>query len=157
MLFLFLLIFIGGPILELYVGTVVVDAVGFDTALLLLLAASVAGILVMRRAWQRRPRTPDSALLMLAGVFLLLPGYVSDVVGLLLLVPPVRAVLRVWIGQRVERRLATWNLSILRWDDSSGWLRRADVVPGEVIDDEPGDNGVIRGEIVDDSSDDGSG
>jgi UPF0716 protein FxsA len=155
MLFLFLLVFIGGPILELYVGSVVVNALGFGPALLLLLAASIAGILVMRSAWRRRPRTADSALLMLAGVLLLLPGYVSDVVGLLLLLPPVRAVLRVWIGQRVERRLASWNLTILRWDDSTGSLRRADVVPGEVVDDTTEDDGVIRGEIIDGPSEDG--
>jgi UPF0716 protein FxsA len=157
MLLVFLLVFIGGPILELYVGTVVVDALGFDTALLLLLAASVTGILVMRRAWRRRPRTADSALLMLGGVLLLLPGFISDVVGLFLLVPPVRAVLRVWIGQRVERRLASWNLTMVRWDDTTGWLRRADVVPGEVVDDDAPGNGVIRGEIVDGPPDDDPG
>ena len=149
MLLLFLLILIGGPILELYVGSLVVEAVGFSTATLLLLIAAVAGVLVMRMAWRRRPRTPDSALLMTAGVLLLLPGYVSDAVGLLLLLPPVRAVVRTWIGLRVERRLASWNLTILRWDDSSGRLLRTDVVPGEVVEDEGSSDGVIRGQIVD--------
>jgi len=84
---------------------------------------------------------------MTAGVLLLLPGYVSDVVGLLLLLPPVRAVLRVWIGQRVARRLASWNLTILRWDDDSGRLTRTDVVPGEVVEEDPAGGRVIRGEI----------
>ncbi len=148
MLLLFLLVLIGGPILELYVGTLVVDAVGFSTATLMLLIAAVAGIWVMRMAWRRRPRTPDSALLMLAGALLLLPGFVSDAVGVLLLLPPARAVVRTWIGLRVERRLASWNLTILRWDDSTGRLHRTDVVPGEVVEDGRASDGVIRGEIV---------
>ena len=149
MLLLFLLVFIGGPILELYVGTLVVDAVGFSTATLMVLIAAVVGILVMRMAWRRRPRTPDTAVLMIAGVLLLLPGFVSDAVGLLLLLPPVRALVRTWIGLRVERRLASWNLAVLRWDDTTGRLHRTDVVPGEVVTDDPPTDGVIRGEIVD--------
>lgn len=149
MLLLVLLVFIGGPILELYVGSLVVEAVGFSTATLLLLIAAVAGVLVMRMAWRRRPRTSDSALLMFAGVLLLLPGFVSDAVGLLLLLPPVRALVRTWIGLRVERRLASWNLTVLRWDDRSGRLLRTDVVPGEVVDDERPSGGAIEGEIVD--------
>lgn len=153
LLFLFLVL-IGGPILELYVGTLMVEAVGFSTTTLLLLIAAVAGVLVMRMAWRRRPRTPDSALLMLAGVLLLVPGFVSDAAGLLLLLPPVRALIRSWIGQRVERRLASWDLTVLRWDDSTGRLHRTDVVPGEVVEDEAPSGDVIRGEIVDRRPDD---
>ena len=148
MLVVFLLFFVVAPIVELYVGSLVVNGFGFGPATLLLLTATVLGVIVMRSAWRRRPRTSDSAILMTAGILLLLPGYVSDVVGLLLLLPPVRAVLRVWIGQRVARRLASWNLSILRWDDDSGRITRTDVVPGEVIDEDPPDGGVVRGEIV---------
>lgn len=153
LLFLFLVL-IGGPILELYVGTLMVEAVGFSTTTLFLLIAAVAGVLVMRMAWRRRPRTPDSALLMLAGVLLLVPGFVSDAAGLLLLLPPVRALIRSWIGQRVERRLASWDLTVLRWDDSTGRLHRTDVVPGEVVEDEAPSGDVIRGEIVDRRPDD---
>lgn len=148
MLVVFLLVFVVAPVVELYVGSLVVDAIGFGPATLLLLAGVVLGVIVMRSAWRRRPRTTDSAILMSAGILLLLPGYVSDVVGLLLLAPPVRAVLRVWIGQRVARRLASWNLTILRWDDNSGRITRADVVPGEVIEEDPPDGRVVRGEIV---------
>ncbi len=148
MLIVFLLFFVAIPVLELYVGSLVVEAVGFGPATLLLLAGVILGIVVMRSAWRRRPRNTDSAILMTAGVLLLLPGYVSDVVGLLLLLPPVRALLRVWIGQRVARRLASWNLSILRWDDDSGRLTRTDIVPGEVVQDDSTGGRVVRGEIV---------
>jgi UPF0716 protein FxsA len=153
MLVALLLFFVVAPIVELYVGSLVVDAIGFGPATLLLLGATVAGVLVMRAAWRRRPRTSESAIVMAAGILLLLPGYVSDVVGLLLLLPPVRAVLRVWIGQRVARRLASWNLTILRWDDESGRLTRTDVVPGEVVEEDPASGRVIRGEIVSEPGD----
>ena len=130
------------PIAELYVGSIVVSEFGFGTALLALLIAALCGIWVMRIAWRRRPRGADTALLLLAGLLLLLPGYVTDAVGLLLLLPPVRAVLRVWIGQRVDRKLTEWNLTVLRWDDRSGRLTRTeyasdDVVTGEVVPDQP--------------------
>jgi UPF0716 protein FxsA len=154
MFLVLLLVFVGGPILELYVASLVVDAIGFGPAMLILLAATIAGVLVIRAAWRRRPRGADSALLLTSGVLLLLPGYVSDVLGLILLLPPVRALVRVWLGVRVDRRLASWNLTVLRWDDSTGRVVRTDVVPGEVVEGEvvPDDSTgprVVRGEIVD--------
>lgn len=142
-----LLLFVIIPILELYVGALVVEAVGSGPATLLLLAAVVVGVLVMRTAWRRRPRNTDSAILMVAGLLLLLPGYISDLLGLLLVIPPVRAIIRVWVGQRVSRRLATWNLTILRWDDDNGRITRANVVPGEVVDEGQSDGRVVRGEV----------
>lgn len=139
MVLLLVVLLIGAPILELYVATVVADQIGVGPMLLLLLAGVVLGAVVIRRSWRRRPRTSDTALLVLAGVLLLLPGFVSDAIGLLLLLPPVRAVAKVWVGQRVERRVAAWNLEVLRWDTS---LRPG---PGT-----PGAGGpVVRGEVVD--------
>jgi UPF0716 protein FxsA len=104
----------------------------------------VAGVLVIRAAWRKRPRGADNALLLVAGLLLLFPGYVTDVLGLVLLLPPVRAVLKVWIGQRVDRTLRSLNLTVLRWDDRTGRLTRTDyasgdIVTGEVVDDEPPD------------------
>lgn len=153
MFIVLLLCFVVAPILELYVGSLVVDAIGSGPATLVLLAAVVLGVIVMRSAWRLRPRSTDSAILMTAGVLLVLPGYVSDAVGLLLLLPPVRAVLRVRIGHGVSRRLAALNLTILRWDDASGRLTRTDVVPGEVVEDDPSAGRVVRGEIVPNPSD----
>ena len=139
MFLVLLLVLVGGPILELYVASLVANAIGLGPALLVLLAAAVAGVVVIRSAWRRRPRGADSALLLTAGALLLLPGYVSDVVGLILLLPPVRALVRVWLGVRVDRRLASWNLTVLRWDDSTGRVTRRDVTGGP---------DVIQGEIV---------
>ena len=44
MLVVFLLFFVAAPILELYVGSLVVDAIGFGPATLLLLARSALGV-----------------------------------------------------------------------------------------------------------------
>jgi UPF0716 protein FxsA len=144
-----LILLVGLPVLELFVASEVVDQIGAGPALLIWLAATVLGVLVIRWGWRLRPRSADTALVVSAGALLLLPGYLSDVLGLLLLLPPVRALLRVWIGQRVERRLASWNLTVLRWDDRSGRLTRTDLgatgdtIQGEVVPDEPPINGEL--------------
>jgi UPF0716 protein FxsA len=132
------------PLIEIYVGSLVVDQIGIGPALLIVLAAMVLGVVVIRTSWRRRPAGADNGLLFVAGLLLLFPGYVTDVLGLLLLLPPVRAVLRVWIGQRVDRALQSWNLTIVRWDDRTGRLRRTDRT-----DYDSGD--VVQGEVVDDS------
>lgn len=142
MVLLLILVCIAVPVIELYVGSLVVDQIGFGPALLLLMASTVVGVVVIRAAWRRRPRGADNALLLIAGLLLLFPGYVTDVLGLVLLLPPVRAVLRVWIGQRVDRTLRSLNLTVLRWDDRTGRLTRTDygngdIVTGEVVDEEP--------------------
>lgn len=137
MALILLVVLVGAPILEIYVGTLVADQIGAGPTLLLLLAGVVVGAFVMRRAWRRRPRTSDTALLVLAGALLLLPGFVSDALGLLLLLPPVRAVVKVWVGQRVERRLSSWNIEVLRWNRA--------VRPGPP----PAPGPVVRGEVVD--------
>lgn len=134
------------PVAELYVASLVVDRYGFGPTLLVLLLATALGVWVIRRAWMRRPRGADTALLLMAGLLLLFPGFITDVLGLFLLLPPVRAMLKVWIGQRVDRQLAGLNLTVLRWDDQSGRLTRndqpqgfaaGDVVAGEVEPDPP--------------------
>ena len=47
----------------------------------------------------------DGVLIVLGGALLLTPGFVTDVFGLLLLLPPTRAVVRRLLGRRVLRRL----------------------------------------------------
>ena len=81
MAILIIALLIAIPIAELYVGSLVVDQLGLGPALLLLLAAAIVGLLVIRSAWRRRPRGADNALLLVAGLLLLFPGYVTDVLG----------------------------------------------------------------------------
>lgn len=102
---LFLLIFVGVPLIELYFLIQVGSEIGaLPTIGLTILTALIGGILVrmqgfavlMRvRGAAERGEVPalemlDGALLLAAGLVLLLPGFFTDVVGFLLLVPPLR-------------------------------------------------------------------
>ena len=43
----------------------------------------------------------DAAMIAMAGVLLMIPGFISDIIGILLFLPPVRALIRAFIGRRV--------------------------------------------------------
>lgn len=107
------------PIAELYVIVRVGELIGVAPTLALLLAGSMLGVLLLRHqgrgAWRRfnaalaERRFPGrevaDALMMAAGATLLLiPGFITDVIGLLLLIPPTRAIarrlMRAYFGRR---------------------------------------------------------
>lgn len=52
------------------------------------------------------PALLDGALLAIAGLLLVTPGFASDVLGLALLLPPVRAGARAWLKVKVQARIA---------------------------------------------------
>jgi UPF0716 protein FxsA len=94
--------------------------IGFlNTVGLLLLVSLVGAWLVKRqglgvmtrireqRSAGRLPATEafDGALILVAGVLLVIPGFVTDALGLLLLVPPIRAVVRRFVSRRVLREV----------------------------------------------------
>lgn len=108
-------VFVVVPLVELAVIVTVAGAIGiFPTIALLILVSAIGaflvkreGIGVMRRtqAAIQRGEVPgremlDAALLMGAGALCVVPGFVTDAFGLLLLVPPVRR----YIGSRLIRR-----------------------------------------------------
>ena len=80
-------------------------------------------------------RAARAALLFLAGLLLFLPGFVTDALGLLLLLPPVRALL--------QTATAAWFVRRFTSVDGPGglrlWTRAPRVVRGDVVrDDKPG-------------------
>lgn len=94
-----------------------VSVVGWSTVLLGSVAATVLGYVLVRRSGAglvreaiRNRSVPDRAVLRLAGFALIVPGLLSDVVGVLLVVPPVRAV----VGQYINARLAPFVPSLPR-------------------------------------------
>jgi UPF0716 protein FxsA len=112
--------FILVPLAELAVIIAVGDVLGLWPTLLLLLGVSVVGAWLAKReglaAWQRfqlalsEGRVPtvevaDGAMILLAGALLLTPGFLSDVVGILLLLPPTRAMARRLAPRLAARRL----------------------------------------------------
>lgn len=115
-----LLIFVVVPIVEIWVIVQVGQAIGIVPTLVLLLADAVLGTWLFRRegrkAWEAlreaiaERRVPakevaDGALVVVGGAFLLTPGFVTDVVGVLCLLPPTRAVLRRVLTGVVRARL----------------------------------------------------
>jgi len=117
---LLVLAFIVVPIAELYVIIQVGGLIGVVPTLLLLLLDAVLGSWLLkhegRSAWRRfnqalvERRLPakevaDGFLIVLGGAFLIAPGFISDIFGALLLLPPTRAVarrlLRRWTVGRV--------------------------------------------------------
>ncbi len=114
------LLFIVVPIAELAVIIQVGEAIGVWWTIALLIADSLLGSLLMRHqgraTWRRftesvgSGRVParevlDGALVLFGGAMLLTPGFLSDILGALLLLPPTRAVIRGVLVRRFGRRL----------------------------------------------------
>jgi UPF0716 protein FxsA len=106
---LLLALFIVVPIVELYVIIQVGQAIGIVPTLAILLADAVLGSVLLRHqgrgAWRRfnealaARRFParevaDGVMIAVGGTLLLTPGFVTDVFGLILLIPPTRAIIR---------------------------------------------------------------
>ncbi|MBD1552533.1 FxsA family protein [Pseudomonas typographi] len=115
--FLFLLLLF--PVLELFVFFQVGTAIGFFPALLLIIAGSALGALIMRlaglatalsaRQSLQRGEMPgaqmlNGMMLTLGGGLLLVPGFISDVLGLLCLLPFTRHRLASMLQRRAEEQ-----------------------------------------------------
>jgi UPF0716 protein FxsA len=113
-------LFIIVPLAELYVIVqVVAPAIGPVPTILLLAADSLLGAWLMksqgRTVWRRfnealaQGRVPtrevvDGVLVIFGGAFLITPGFITDVIGLLLLLPPTRALIRRGLARRLLDR-----------------------------------------------------
>ena len=171
--------FIVGPVVEIYVYVLVGQAFGVWTVFGLILLAALVGVSVMRRAfrsWRRQAATlgaggsgaggvvsppsaaavsqaatasGDAALVWLAGLLLFLPGLISDAVGLLLLIPPVRRFVRRRVGRAFTDRVAVVRGRFDVWG-AGGPVVEGEVIRGEVIredgsppDGDPGERGQL--------------
>ena len=103
---LLLVLLVVVPIIELYVFIQVSNAIGFLNALGIVILISIFGCWLVKRAgtkvWARfneqlvAQRTPskevaDGVCLLISGALLIVPGFVTDAIGLLLLLPPIRS------------------------------------------------------------------
>lgn len=108
------------PIVELTVIVTVAGSFGVLPTLAILVLFSVAGGWLLKRegtgVWRRiraqlgRGEVPaaalvDGLLLLVGGLLMLTPGFVTDTIGLLLLVSPVRAGVRLALLHRFQRRV----------------------------------------------------
>ena len=117
---LLFIVFIVVPIAEIWVLLQIGGAIGLLPTIALLIADSVLGAALMRSqgraAWLRfngaiaEGRVPgreiiDGVLVIFGGALLLTPGFLTDFLGLLLLLPPTRAVIRRVLVKRYADRL----------------------------------------------------
>ena len=145
---LMVVLFVGVPLLEIYVLIQIGQVIGAWWTILLLILSSVIGTWLVRReggrAWQalttalqtgRMPHRElaDGALILVGGTLMLTPGFVSDAVGVLLILPFTRPVARRLLARVVARRLLA--------SGAPRDVRR----PGPA-----GEGPVIRGEVVED-------
>jgi UPF0716 protein FxsA len=118
---LLIVVFIVVPLIELYVIIKVGGSIGVAPTLFLLLLAGVVGAALLRSqgraAWvgfnralaeNRMPAKEvfDGVLIVFGGALLLTPGFLTDIVGLLLLIPPTRAIIRGFSRRFVVARVA---------------------------------------------------
>ena len=116
------LVFIVGPIVELYVIIQVAQVIGGWETLALLIVESILGAWLMKRQGRgvlariqtsldagRMPTKElvDGGLILFAGALMLTPGFITDILGFFLLVPPTRALVRVALMRRFKDRLGT--------------------------------------------------
>ncbi len=143
---LLLILFIGVPLIEIYVIIQVGQAIGPWWTILLLVVDSILGSWLIRhegaRAWRalrealdsgRMPakELADGALILIGGTLMLAPGFVTDAFGVLMILPFTRPLFRRLLTGVVASRL---------------------VVLGPQTARRPGpdpDGPVIRGEVVD--------
>ena len=120
---LLLVVFVVVPIAELYVIIEVVgEAIGAELTILLLVLDSVLGTLLLRAqgraVWRRflaavqgghvpHREILDGVLVIVGGALLITPGFLTDAVGLALLVPPSRALVRRALARTLRRRAVT--------------------------------------------------
>ena len=143
---LFLVLLVAVPILEVYVLVQVGERIGAVWTVLILVAEAVLGAWLTRRegarAWRaldgafRGGRVPtgelaDAALVLVGGVLLMLPGFVTDVLGLFFLVPFTRPFARKVVAFFVARRLSRSGLVV----GPRGAYATGTVVDGEVVPD----------------------
>lgn len=148
---MFLALVVIVPLVELFVLAQVSHAVGLANALGVLVLVSLVGLAIVKRqgvaVWRNlrdalgRHELPsqhltDGGLLVVAGALLVVPGFVTDAVGLALLVPPVRRLVgRFVIGRRRGRPLVTTYRGPIidtRQTDAPGGQPPADGYRGEL-------------------------
>ena len=106
------LILFGYPLVEILLLWWVASFTGWGIAILLIIAGFPAGAALMRNAAAKatlisttpdteKPKVARSAALMFgSGMLIMIPGFATDLIGVILLIPP--------IGNRVVRGLSSW-------------------------------------------------
>ncbi len=141
LLLMLLLLFVGIPAVEIATFIQVGARIGVFNTIFFTFFTAVLGVILVRwqslqtldelRAALAAGRPPavelvSGSLLLLAGILLLIPGFVTDAVGFLLLVPPLRRLVALLILQRLAAGAVTAEQPVRR--PSGGMVIEAEVV-----------------------------
>ncbi len=144
--------FVVVPVIEIYVIIQVGQVIGAWWTILLLIADSIFGSWLVKReggrAWQalqlalNERRLPhrelaDGVLILVGGTLMITPGFVSDVFGILCILPFTRPIGRRILAGMLSKRLLGVSMGTRGPSAASGAPRR------------PGTDDVVRGEVVD--------
>ncbi len=115
-----LILFILVPIVELYLFLTLGEAIGLRPTLAIIIVTAVAGASLTKSQGRRalgqlqravaEGRLPhqeatEGILILIAGAFLLTPGFLTDALGFSLLMPPVRALIRQQLALRLKEKI----------------------------------------------------
>ncbi|MGB6058083.1 MAG: FxsA family protein [Microthrixaceae bacterium] len=153
-----LVILLAIPVVEIWAALAVAGQVGGFATVLLLMGLSLAGVWMLKRqgvaSWRAvaeeltQGRSPgnkmlDGVIAMLGALLLVIPGFVTAAIGVLLLLPPVRAVLRplvlVWMTKRAAQAASRSRISgvfMTSGVDGYGRVHNRTRTFGDVIDSE---------------------
>lgn len=155
------------PILEVVVLIATGRLIGAWPTIGLMLATSLLGAWLAqhegRRAWTALRRAfaenrmptgelADAVLIMVGGLFLMLPGFVSDVIGLICLLPITRPLGRRLLSWVVSRAATNRGIDLRTLANQARIIQDpSSVIRGETVPDfqQPQQNPVIRGEVED--------
>jgi UPF0716 protein FxsA len=141
---LLIVAFVVVPLVEIYVLIQVGQVIGPWWTILLLIADSILGGWLIRRegrrAWRalttaletgRMPakELADGALILVGGTLMLSPGFVTDALGIVLIVPLTRPLARRLLTRVIGRRLVAGQVGVRREPGPQG-----PVVQGEVVE-----------------------
>jgi len=151
-----LLLMLCVPLLELYVIILIAEPIGASSTIALLVLVSVVGAWMVRRSGLGLLRQinnrlndgqlpakemVDGVLIVVAGVLMLTPGFITDAVGLGLLFLPGRVLVRTLLMRRFARRVnlasagsASWGAESRGSDARSTQQRRDDRNFRNVVD-----------------------
>jgi len=143
------------PFVELYLLILVGRQLGAAPTLGLVLAAGLIGSWMAKkeglrvlRKWQAahaEGRVPEeglvsAVLIWVGGVLLMIPGFLTDAMGLFLLLPPARRWLSGWFRRGVERRMQEGTLRVTTFGGTLHTERGA-AQPRPTLEEAPGQGG----------------
>ncbi|MBD7935587.1 membrane protein FxsA [Cytobacillus sp. Sa5YUA1] len=118
------------PAIEIVVLLLAGKALGVAVTFLLIILTGVFGVYIAKRQGievmkkvqmeTRRGEMPgdsmlDGVCIFIAGIFLVLPGFISDFIGILLLIPFIRNKLKIILYHFLRRRINHGNIKVIKW------------------------------------------